>query len=182
MILYTSVLAPVLKENSLAFRSCPCNKKDESRRIRHASTIKLTARCIRKPRVRCCRTSSSWQVRVLNENNTVTILCHWIIFKHKLCQSYGLAHSYMHAWQTTPTLLWYKVVQIWPGLICTNVNKNQSRSYLNHLVHMEVDEFSEALFNFPKHVKLTRIINNPLLLHLVGCLYYLYQWCTVKQI
>ena len=27
----------------------------------------------------------------------------------------------------------------------------------------------------PKHVELTRIINKPLLLHLVGCLYYLYQ-------
>ena len=27
-----------------------------------------------------------------------------------------------------------------------------------------------------------RIINKPLLLNLVGCLYYLYQWCTVKQI
>ena len=29
--------------------------------------------------------------------------------------------------------------------------------------------------NCPKHVELTGIINNPLLLHLVGCLYYLYQ-------
>ena len=28
--------------------------------------------------------------------------------------------------------------------------------------------------NFPKHVQLTGIINKPLLLHLVGCLYYLY--------
>ena len=27
--------------------------------------------------------------------------------------------------------------------------------------------------NFPKHVELTGIINKPLLLHLVGCLYYL---------
>ena len=36
--------------------------------------------------------------------------------------------------------------------------------------------------NFPKHVELTGIINKPLLLHLVGCLYYLYQRCTVKQI
>ena len=38
--------------------------------------------------------------------------------------------------------------------------------------------------NFPKHVELTGIINKPLLLHLVGCLYYLhvYQWCTVKKI
>ena len=26
------------------------------------------------------------------------------------------------------------------------------------------------------------LFNKPLLLHLVGCLYYLYQWCTVKQI
>ena len=26
------------------------------------------------------------------------------------------------------------------------------------------------------------IINKPLFLHLVGCLYYLYQWSTVKQI
>ena len=29
--------------------------------------------------------------------------------------------------------------------------------------------------NFPKHVELTGIINKPLLLHLVGCLYYIYQ-------
>jgi len=36
--------------------------------------------------------------------------------------------------------------------------------------------------NFPKHVVLTAIINKPLLLYLVGCLYYIYQRCTVKQI
>ena len=36
--------------------------------------------------------------------------------------------------------------------------------------------------NCPKHVELTGIINKLLLLHLVGCLYYLYQWCTVKQL
>ena len=34
----------------------------------------------------------------------------------------------------------------------------------------------------PKHVELNGIINKPLLLHLVGCIYYLYQRCTVKQI
>ena len=28
--------------------------------------------------------------------------------------------------------------------------------------------------NIPKHVELTGIVNKPLLLHLVGCLYYLY--------
>ena len=36
--------------------------------------------------------------------------------------------------------------------------------------------------NCPKHVELIVIINKPLLLHIVGCLYYLYQWCTVKQV
>ena len=36
--------------------------------------------------------------------------------------------------------------------------------------------------NCQKHVDLIGIINKPLLLHLVGCLYFLYQWCTVKQI
>ena len=36
--------------------------------------------------------------------------------------------------------------------------------------------------NCPKHVALTGIINKSLLLHLAGCLYYLYQWCTIKQI
>jgi hypothetical protein len=36
--------------------------------------------------------------------------------------------------------------------------------------------------NCPKYVEQTGIIYEPLLLHIVGCLYYLYQWCTVKQI
>jgi hypothetical protein len=37
--------------------------------------------------------------------------------------------------------------------------------------------------NCPKHVELIGYINKQLLLHLVGCLlYYLYQWCMVKQI
>ena len=36
--------------------------------------------------------------------------------------------------------------------------------------------------NCPKHAELTGIINKPLLWHLVGCLYYLYQCCTVKQV
>ena len=35
--------------------------------------------------------------------------------------------------------------------------------------------------NCPKHVELTGIINKPLLLHLVGCLYYLYFFRFPKQ-
>jgi len=34
----------------------------------------------------------------------------------------------------------------------------------------------------PKHVEMIEIINKPLLLHLIGCLYYLYQRYTVKKI
>ena len=40
----------------------------------------------------------------------------------------------------------------------------------------------DGQYNCPKHVELTGIINKPLFLHLIGCLYYLYQRCTVKQI
>jgi len=32
-----------------------------------------------------------------------------------------------------------------------------------------------------KHVELTGIFNKPLLLRLVGCLYYLYQWRTSSK-
>jgi len=32
----------------------------------------------------------------------------------------------------------------------------------------------DGQINCPKHVELTGVINNPLFLHLVGCLYYLY--------
>ena len=34
--------------------------------------------------------------------------------------------------------------------------------------------------NCPKHVLLTGIINNPLLLHLVGCLYYLFHYIILR--
>ena len=34
---------------------------------------------------------------------------------------------------------------------------------------------SDGRNHSPKHVELIGIINKPLLLHLVGCLYYLYQ-------
>jgi hypothetical protein len=34
----------------------------------------------------------------------------------------------------------------------------------------------------PKHVEMIRLINKPLLLHPIGCLCYLYQWCKVKRI
>jgi hypothetical protein len=40
----------------------------------------------------------------------------------------------------------------------------------------------DGRYHRPKHVELIGIINKPLLLHPFDCLYYLYQWCTIKQI
>ena len=43
-------------------------------------------------------------------------------------------HSYIEVLIRLLWLMKYRVVQIWPGLICVYVCTNQSRSYLNHLV------------------------------------------------
>ena len=43
-------------------------------------------------------------------------------------------NSEIHLWCTDIWMSNYKVVQIWPGLICVYVCTNQSGSYLNHLV------------------------------------------------
>ena len=58
---------------------------------------------------------SSWWIYDQNSQKTTTAFCisYYINFKDFI----------------------YKVLQIWPGLICVYVSTNQSRSYLNHLVH-----------------------------------------------
>ena len=53
---------------------------------------------------------------------------------------------------------------------------------LYHKLYTQSSAPEDGQNNCPKHVELIGIINKPLLLHLVGCLYYLYKWCTVKQI
>ena len=57
-----------------------------------------------------------------------------------------------------------------------------TRCNINDLIIIPVSSTYFGQNNYPKHAVLTGIINKPLLLHLVGCLYYLYQWCTVKQV
>ena len=68
--------------------------------------------------------------------------------------------------------LWYNATTILPatGLQLTTGCNTQSSAP------------EDGQNNCPKHVELTGIINKPLLLYLVSCLYYLYQLCTVKQI
>ena len=53
---------------------------------------------------------------------------------------------------------------------------------LYHKLYTQSNAPEDGRNHRPKHVELIGIINKPLLLHIVGCLYYLYQWCTVKQI
>ena len=65
--------------------------------------------------------------------------------------------------------LWYNAPTMLPA------KGRQHRVYLipQTVTHSNAPEDGQN--NFPKHVELTGIINKPLLLHLVGCLYYLYQ-------
>ena len=57
-----------------------------------------------------------------------------------------------------------------------------SRVYCTTSCNTQSSAPEDGQNNCPKHVELTGIINKPLSLHLVGCLCYLYQWRTVKQI
>ena len=65
---------------------------------------------------------------------------------------------------------------------CRPVAGRQHRGYIIPQAVTQSSALEDRQNNFPKHVELTGIINKPLLLHLGGCLYYLYQWCTVKEI
>ena len=56
------------------------------------------------------------------------------------------------------------------------------RQYRGGCITPQAVTHSLVLLKMGKIISRNIIINKPLLLHLVGCLYYLYQWCTVKQI
>ena len=58
--------------------------------------------------------------------------------------------------------LWYNAPTLLPARGTTRCNTQSSAP-------------EDGQNNCPKHVELTGIINKPLLLHLGGCLYYLYQ-------
>ena len=48
------------------------------------------------------------------------------------------------------------------------------RQHRGCIIHTQSSASEDGQNNCPKHVELTGIINKPLLLHLVECLYYLY--------
>jgi len=60
--------------------------------------------------------------------------------------------------------------------------RQPTRCKNNYLLIIPVSSTCFGKLFCPKPAELTGIINKPLLLYLVRCLYYLYQWCTVKQV
>jgi hypothetical protein len=58
---------------------------------------------------------------------------------------------------------------------CRPATGRQHRGYIIPQAVTQSNAPEDGQNNCPKRVELIGIINNPLLLHLVGCLYYLYQ-------
>ena len=87
---------------------------------------------------------------------------------------------YCNIQRNTVNRLQYSALHCWIRKMMDREFKFHERSTKIYFILMATTLYGQN--NFPKHVELTGIINKPLLLHLVGYLYYLYQWCTVKQI
>ena len=65
---------------------------------------------------------------------------------------------------------------------CCNTQPSAPENGKNNCCNPQSSAPEDGQNYCPKHVEPTGFINKPLLLHLVSCLYYLYQRCTVKQI
>ena len=65
--------------------------------------------------------------------------------------------------------LWYNAPTMLPA-------GRPTKSWVHYTTSCDIQSSvpEDGQNNCPKHVELTGIINKPLLLHLVGCLYYLY--------
>ena len=66
--------------------------------------------------------------------------------------------------------LWYNT----PTMLPARGRPETSCVYYTTSCNTQSSAPEDGQNNCPKHVELTGIINKPLLLHLVGCLYYLY--------
>ena len=74
--------------------------------------------------------------------------------------------------------MWYNALTMLPA------TGRPAASWVHYTTscHSQSSAPEDGQNNCPKHVELTGIINKPLLLQRFCSLYYLYQWCTVKQI
>jgi hypothetical protein len=76
--------------------------------------------------------------------------------------------------------LWYNAPTILPA---GGIINKPATSWVHYTTSCNTQSSApeDGQNNFPKYVELTGIINKPLLLHLVGCLYYLYFFRFPKQ-
>ena len=65
--------------------------------------------------------------------------------------------------------LWYNAPMMLPA-----TGRQHHGCIILQAVTQESSAPEDGLNNFPKHVEMTGIINKPLLLHVVGSLYYIY--------
>ena len=66
--------------------------------------------------------------------------------------------------------MWYNALTMLPA-----GGRQHRRCIIPQTVTHSLVLLEDGQNNCPKHVELSGIIKKPLLLHLVGCLYYLYQ-------
>ena len=73
---------------------------------------------------------------------------------------------------------WRMFIETWPHSECTDdvAGRWPATSWVHYTTSCNTQSSApeDGQNNFPKHVEPTGIINKPLLLYLVGCLYYLY--------
>ena len=67
--------------------------------------------------------------------------------------------------------LWYNA----PTMLPAGSRPEKSWVHYTTSCNTESSAPEDGQNNYPKHAELTGIINKPLLLHLVACIYYLYQ-------
>ena len=93
-------------------------------------------------------------------------------------------HSISWEYGSALTRLCVTACGIMHARCCRSAGHRPATSWVHYTISCNAQSSApeDGQNNCPKHAELTGIINKPLLLHVVGCLYYLYQWCTVKQI
>ena len=85
---------------------------------------------------------------------------------------YMCLHYNQGSLQTVCYSLWYNAPTMLPA--CHRPATSWFHYTTNCNTQSSAPENGQNTRNCPKHVELNGIINKPLLLHLVGCLYYLY--------
>jgi hypothetical protein len=79
--------------------------------------------------------STESEASYANEGHWIRNSCEFMVRKNVFIQECPAVPRFTH-FRFARFCIWrYKVVQIWPGLILLYLHTNQSRSYLNHLVH-----------------------------------------------